>query len=173
MNICKFLNIATFKRYLTISSVRLAIPKKNKLPPRPTWLVKDDEIEEVFLKGGRGPGGQKINKTNSKVQLTHIPTGIVVQCQFSRSQERNRKRAREILALKLEELNDPENCRTAMISKRVSMTKASKQKKSNRKYKKLEQEKLRESSQQIHEEIDVELELTNLKVDMDYLKKHL
>ena len=40
-------------------------------------VLKDEDIEENFVKGS-GPGGQKINKTNSKVQLKHIPTGIVV-----------------------------------------------------------------------------------------------
>lgn len=167
-----FAGVRVSQRWFSVSAVRQAIPKKTKLPPRPVWLIKEDEIEEVFLKGGRGPGGQKINKTNSKVQLTHIPTGLVVQCQYSRSQESNRKRAREILALKLEELQDPENCRTAVVNKRLSMTKASKQKKSNRKYKRLEEEKLLVPGPE-QENIDVEQELGNLKVDMDYFKKHL
>ncbi|CAH2354209.1 uncharacterized peptide chain release factor-like protein, mitochondrial [[Candida] railenensis] len=114
------------------------IPKKNKLPPRPKWLIVEEEIDEKFLKGGRGPGGQKINKTNSKVQLTHKPTGLVVTCQYSRSQESNRKKAREILALKLEEQQNPENSRTAVLNLRKSMVKQSKAKKSNKKYKEIE-----------------------------------
>lgn len=126
-------------RYFTGSCLRgVPIPKKNKLPPRPKWLIVEDEIDEKFLKGGRGPGGQKINKTNSKVQLTHKPTGLVVTCQYSRSQESNRKKAREILALKLEEQQNPENSRTAVLNLRKSMVKQSKAKKLNKKYKEID-----------------------------------
>lgn len=141
------------------------IPKKNKLPPRPLWYVKEDEIEEVFLKGGRGPGGQKINKTNSKVQLTHKPTGIVVTCQQSRSQEQNRKKAREILALKLDDLYNPETSRNSVVNERKTKVKQSKAKKSHRKYKELdvqkELSKLQEHAESPSITADVEAEFDN------------
>ncbi|KAK6909710.1 hypothetical protein I203_103731 [Kwoniella mangroviensis CBS 8507] len=65
--------------------------------------IPEHELDEKFVRG-RGPGGQAINKTNSSVSLTHIPTGIRVQAQPTRSREENRKVARKILGERLEVL---------------------------------------------------------------------
>lgn len=63
--------------------------------------VSESDIEESFIRSS-GPGGQKVNKTSSCVQLLHIPTGLAVKCQRERSQSLNRYLARKLLLDKIE-----------------------------------------------------------------------
>lgn len=105
----------------------------SRLPAR--IKLKDEDIKENFLKGS-GPGGQKINKTASAVQLSHGPTGVVIKCQATRSRSQNRDIARRLLADRVEELEKGAESRVAIKAEVKRKKKASKTKKARRKYRK-------------------------------------
>ncbi len=74
--------LSTFHRRLVLSLPRFPIVLgrfKSDEPKRKQEIVLDEkDLEELFIKGG-GPGGQKINKSVSCVQLKHKPTGIIIK----------------------------------------------------------------------------------------------
>ena len=70
--------------------------------------INDDDIR-IDTYRSSGAGGQHINKTSSAIRITHIPTGIVVQCQNERSQHSNKDTAMKMLTAKLFMMKEEEN----------------------------------------------------------------
>ncbi|MGC4086884.1 MAG: peptide chain release factor 1 [Polyangiaceae bacterium] len=86
-------------------------------------LTIDEKELKIDIAASGGPGGQGVNTTNSAVQITHLPTGMIVKCQDERSQLKNKSKALKILRSRLLDI-EREKQADALRDERRGMVKA-------------------------------------------------
>ena len=107
--------------------------KIDKLTERMCALgIEDKELIEKFILGS-GSGGQKLQKTASTVYLKHLPTGLEIKCQESRSREDNRYFARMRLCEKLQTMYSNEKTKEQQCIEKIKRQKKRRLRKSRQK----------------------------------------
>ncbi len=91
-------------RIHTSTASLVVMPKVEKAD----FKINPDDIR-IDVYRSSGPGGQSVNTTDSAVRVTHLPTGITVACQNTKSQIKNKEVALSILASKLQQIEDEKN----------------------------------------------------------------
>lgn len=119
---------------------------KNKWDKLKDWMIQlhihEAELIEKFILGS-GKGGQNLHKTASTVYLKHLPSGIEVKCQESRSREDNRYFARMRLCEKLHAIQSDEKTKA---QEKIEKIKRQKKRRSRRSKQKILDEKSRQSA---------------------------
>lgn len=122
---------------------------RDKIEKLQTWLlqlgIEDQQLIEKFIIGS-GKGGQKLHKTASTVYLKHIPSGIEIKCQESRSQEENRYFARIRLC---EKLHGALHAEKTKEQQRIEKVKRQKKRRSRRSKQRMLDEKSKQGSRKL------------------------
>jgi peptide chain release factor len=95
-------------------------------------MIKEGDLVEKFILGS-GKGGQKVNKTSSCVYLKHVPSGIEIKCQKTRSRDLNRIYARRELCERIEEGIFQEKSRKQMEREKIRRQKRRRSRRSKEK----------------------------------------
>jgi len=120
----------------------VSLEKEKDLLERMNRLgISEGDLQETFIRSS-GPGGQKVNKTATCVYLVHVPSGMSVKCQKTRSQAMNRFLARRIFLERMERLQKGQ---ANAERKRIEKLKRQKRKRSKRAKEKVIQAKRRQS----------------------------
>ncbi len=82
--------------------------------------IYDKDLEMEAFRAS-GPGGQSVNKVNSAIRITHLPTGIAVACQEERSQHKNRERAMRLLRAKIKQRQEEEMRQERVQERRIQV----------------------------------------------------
>ena len=100
-NVLSRLNVLSGVHKVANTSAEIALA----VTPAPSVVTLEDKDVKIDLFHSGGAGGQNVNKVETAVRATHLPTGMVVVCQDERSQLSNKRRAMEVLAKRLAESN--------------------------------------------------------------------
>jgi uncharacterized protein (UPF0248 family) len=116
--------------------------------PAPLPELLETDLDETFVRGS-GAGGQKVNKTSNRVVLVHLPSGLRVECQETRTLSQNRKIARKLLTKKLDiYLNGGDSRFVLKAQKQVTKKQKAKNKSKARVKKKKQEQEEQELQQQ-------------------------
>lgn len=132
--------LASFNMWslITMSLFNISPEKETALESRMERLgVSEKDFRETFIRSS-GPGGQNVNKTSTCVYLAHLPTGLTVKCQQSRSQAMNRFLARRLLLDRIERI---QTGRVSAEKMRIEKVRRQKRRRSRRTQERILQQK--------------------------------